>query len=55
MTDFTPQNMMEAVSALQKAVKENNEGVVTKVSSFIDSQEKKNQELVKQLEAEKAE
>lgn len=55
MTDFTPQNMMEAVSALQKAVKENNEGVATQVKSFIDSQEKKNQELVKQLEAEKTE
>jgi HK97 family phage major capsid protein len=53
MTDFSQQNMIEAVKALQESVKTGNVDLTTKVSSFIEAQEKKNQELVNQLEAEK--
>lgn len=53
MTDFSQQNMIEAVKALQESVKTGNVEMNTKVSSFIEAQEKKSQELVNKLEAEK--
>ena len=49
MTDFSPQNMNEALAAHLKAVKENNQEVITKTHSFFDAQEKKNQDLVAQI------
>jgi HK97 family phage major capsid protein len=55
MTDFTPQNMHEALAAHLQAVKESNETVLKKTQSFFDASEIKNQELVKKLEAEKVE
>jgi len=53
MKDFSPQNLMEAVKALQESVRTNNTEVTTQVTSFIEAQEKKNQDLVKELETEK--
>ena len=55
MTDFSPQNMHEALAAHLQAVKESNETVLKKTQSFFDASEVKNQELVKKLEAEKVE
>lgn len=53
MQDFSQEKMIEAVKALQESVKTGNVEMTTKVSSFIEAQEKKNQDLVNQLEAEK--
>ena len=55
MTDFSPQNMNEALAAHLAAFKEGNEAVLKKTQSYFEAQEVKNQELVKRLEAEKAE
>lgn len=55
MTDFSPQNLMEALDARLNGIKQGNQEVIEKTNLFFDAQEKKNQELVKQLETEKAE
>ena len=49
--NFSQQEMNELLQAHLKAVKEGNQEVVVKTNALFDAQEKKNQELVKELEA----